>query len=49
MATYTNKSLSLTEKEAKRVEKLKKKGIGMIEIFRAGLNDVELRLPKKLF
>ena len=49
MASYYNTTISLSVKEKKRVDALKKKGIGIIDIFRVGMSDVEARLPKKLF
>lgn len=49
MASYFNTTISLNEKDLKKANALKKKGFKIIDIFRAGLEDVKARSPKKLF
>lgn len=49
MVSYTNTTISMNKEDLKDVNKLKKRGYKVIDIFRAGINDLTARQPKKLF
>lgn len=48
MGVYRQTTISLNEKDVIALDLLKKRGFTIIDIFRAGLNDLEARKPKRV-